>query len=59
MEMVQRITDWVSVDQTKGTGWSDSEWVPSCVVYDTLHETFIVERTKRITPRKFKQHKHE
>lgn len=60
MEKVSMIRDLVSVNHTKDAAisWSDSEWVPSNVVFDTLHEVYIVERTKTITPRKFKQHNH-
>ena len=59
-QTVARLTDWVNPDATKraAESWKGSVWVPSHIVFDTLHEVYIVERTKTITPRKFKQHNH-
>ena len=58
MEKVSMIRDLVSVNHTKDAAisWSDSEWVPSALEINT--SMYFVERTRRITPRKFKQHNH-
>ena len=58
MENVSMICDVVSVNHTKDAAitWSDSQWIPSTV--EINHGMCYVFRTKRITPRTFKQHNH-
>ena len=60
------ITDWVNHDATKraAENWQGSVWVPSAIIwmdvpeYDPKSGMYYVERTRRITPHKFKQHNH-
>ena len=59
-QTIAHLTDWVIFDATKraAENWQGSVWIPSLVLFSVSHNVYCVERTRRITPHKFKQHNH-